>query len=587
MRKIINLPSTITCQIRQSSFSSYGFPAHLKWEHSLTSKDYVKQYGEFRKGRYISKNKRQVSSIECKICSGSFSSVGMATHLRDSHGLMVDEYVNQYGEFRKKYLKLNLLKNTTPQVECKICGETMNDLQLSYHVRLKHGIEKLDYIKTYIFPTPPLCDCGCGESPEILTYFPYRRSYIKHHKKSTLGFKFSDASRQKMVESANRRVERQRKTGFPFVSPSAILKRKETNKTKILDKFEQKYNISILERNKLDDREGYSYRFRCNTCGSESPEQFHHQYFICATCYPSEKSQCELEIKKFLEEHNIHVETNNRSILSSNRELDIFIPSANVAIEYNGLYYHSENAFGKDRKYHLSKTEECESLGIQLIHIFEDEWLMKKEIVMSKLLQKCQKFNQRKIFARNCTIQSITKSESDLFLNQYHLQGKDTSKIRYGLFYDNELIAVMTFGKQNLSRGIYSPQENTYELVRFASRHDVLCVGGASKLFKKFIADYSPKSIISYADRRWSTQNSVYPKLGFTFDHYTQPSYWYIPKGYQVRRHRFNFTKKKVIEMGGDPNLTEWENMKLFGYDRIWDCGHLKYSWTSPSISPS
>jgi len=285
-------------------------------------------------------------------------------------------------------------------------------------------------------------------------------------------------------------------------------------------------------------------------------------------------SNFENDVNDFIS-RNINTEQTYRKI--GNIELDIYIPDKKIAIECNGLYWHSELQ-GKDKSYHLNKTEKCESSGIRLIHIFDDEWNNKKEIIKNKLLHILGMNNIKRIYARECAIKELLLNEKDNFLVENHIQGKDKSNIYIGLYKDGELVSVMTFSNKRISLGNKIKNKSEYELIRFASKYNV--IGGASKLFNYFIKKYNPKSVISYADRRFTViGNNVYEKLGFSFVSYTKPNYFYT-NDYNKRLHRFNFTKSRIItKFNGNPQLTEWENMQTLGYDRIWDCGHLKYEW--------
>jgi hypothetical protein len=256
-------------------------------------------------------------------------------------------------------------------------------------------------------------------------------------------------------------------------------------------------------------------------------------------------------------------------------QLDIFIPSHNLAIEYNGLYWHSEE-FLKNN-YHLNKTIECEKQGIQLIHIFEDEWLHKQNIVKSRLLN-ILGLIKNKIYARKTEIKEISSIQAKNFLDNNHLQGFTNSTIRIGLFYDNELISVMLFNKPRL--GIGSSYDG-YELTRFANKLNTSVIGGASKLLKHFINTYQPKEIISYADRRWS-QGDLYKKLGFIETHINKPNYWYVIN--KNRKHRFGFRKHSLKEKGFDINKTEHEIMLERGIYRIYDCGTITYSLINKNL---
>jgi hypothetical protein len=253
------------------------------------------------------------------------------------------------------------------------------------------------------------------------------------------------------------------------------------------------------------------------------------------------------------------------SIISPN-QLDIYIPSKKLAIEFNGLYWHNE--LHVDKNYHLNKTELCEKLGIQLIHIFEDEWLYKEDIVKSRL-RNILGLTENKIFGRKCIIKEITPKESKEFLNKNHIQGSVNSKIKLGLYYEGELVSLMSF---NHIRN--NSNDNSYDLVRFCNKLNTNIIGGADKLLKYFINNYKPKQIISYADRRWS-QGNLYEKLGFNFIHYSKPNYFYIIG--KNRKHKSNFKYKLLVKQGFDKNKKEHQIMIDRGIYRIYDCGVKKY----------
>jgi hypothetical protein len=264
---------------------------------------------------------------------------------------------------------------------------------------------------------------------------------------------------------------------------------------------------------------------------------------------------------------------NNRHLVKG-FEIDIYIPSYNLAIEYNGMFFHSENN-GKGREYHLYKTTECEKQNIQLIHIFEDEWVYKQNIIKSKILNLLNK-SKIKIYARKCIIKNIDNKTKNTFLNDNHIQGEDKSKIKLGLYYNDELVSIMTFGKLRKITG-NTHECNKYELIRYSSKLNTNVIGGFSKLLKYFIKNFTPLEIISYADRRWST-GKLYEINGFNFIHNTPPNYWYM-KYYKNREHRYKYRKSELYKLLEKylPDLSEWENMKNNKYDRIWDCGSKKY----------
>ena len=269
----------------------------------------------------------------------------------------------------------------------------------------------------------------------------------------------------------------------------------------------------------------------------------------------------------------------NRTILSNLKQsLDIYIPDLKIAFEFDGLYWHNE-LNKPDKNYHLKKTEECLKKGIQLIHIFEDEWLYKQDIVKSRIKNLLGLITD-KIYARKCIIKEITNKESKTFCENNHIQGGINSKYSFGLFFNNELVSVMTFGNKRKNLGSKSITDN-YELLRFCNKLNTNVIGGASKLLKYFIKTYNPQEIISYADRKWSI-GKLYETLNFKFSHKSQPNYFYVFG--DKKKNRFNFRKNILIEKYNCPkNMTEHEFCLSQKWYRIYDCGTLVYVWKQKS----
>jgi len=337
-----------------------------------------------------------------------------------------------------------------------------------------------------------------------------------------------------------------------FLSKYESLNIQSTKDNNIIIKCHECKNDYIIDRNVL------YHRFKI----TDNP---------CTLCTPKNDgvSIQEKELREFIISLNIDFEVNDRKIING-KELDIFIPSNNICIEYNGLYWHSEQYRSND--YHLNKTELCEKIGIQLIHIFEDEWINKKEIVKSRL-KNILGVTDKVIYARKCIINEISVKEKTKFINDNHMQGSVGSKINLGLYYNDELVSVMTFGGLRSSLGSKS-DKNTWELLRFCNKINVSVVGGASRLLKYFLKMYNPKELISYADRRWSMGN-MYEKLGFEFIENTEPN-WFIING-KNREHRVKYQKHKLIEMGFDENKTADQILYENNMYKIYDCGTKKY----------
>jgi len=299
---------------------------------------------------------------------------------------------------------------------------------------------------------------------------------------------------------------------------------------------------------------------------------------LCTKCNPvSEQSSIkEKEIVDFIKtELRINnIIENDRKILNG-KELDLYFPEHNLAIEFNGLYFHSDKFL--DKNYHLNKTEECEKQGIQLLHIFEDEWIYKSEIVKSIIKNKLG-LTDNKIYGRKTIIKQIDDNKLvKEFLENNHIQGFVGSKIKLGLFHKNELVSLMTFGKKRKFMNS-SSKEGEYELLRFCNKLNTTVIGGASKLYNYFIKNYNPKEVISYADKRYSNGN-LYKNLGMKLIGESKPNYFYIKNSGDVfRYHRFGFRKDILIKKGYDSLKTEHQIMIEREYYRIYDCGCLKYS---------
>lgn len=265
----------------------------------------------------------------------------------------------------------------------------------------------------------------------------------------------------------------------------------------------------------------------------------------------------------------------NRTILGNGKEIDIYVPSLGIGIEYNGLRWHSES-MGKDRHYHLEKTELCKEKGIKLIQIFEDEYLNHKDLVLSKIAHIMGKMcNYPKIMARKCEINEISIEKGKVFLDENHIQGYGKSTVALGAYYGPVLVGVMTF--------IKSDKENEWILNRFATDNKMICSGIGGKLFKYFVKKYNPVNVKSFADRRWTLDenNNLYTKIGFKLTEILKPDYKYVDKDNPTERiHKFNLRKKELHrKYNFDMDMTEAQMVKKLGLVKIWDCGLYKYEW--------
>lgn len=253
---------------------------------------------------------------------------------------------------------------------------------------------------------------------------------------------------------------------------------------------------------------------------------------------------------------------NDRSLISP-KEVDIYIPSRKLAIEYCGLYWHGELK-GKPRLYHRNKMRECNKQGVRLITIFEDEWINCPTIIKTKLAHIFGVNDAVKINARQCEIVNVDAATKNKFYDLHHIQGTGPGSITYGLQYGGTIVAVITFIKQG----------NVFILNRYATSVSVR--GGFTKLLAHFQKHNTWSKIISFADLRWS-DGGLYKQAGFVLETTIEPEYAYVVN--QERIHKFNMRRKYLAGKLKyfDPDLSEWENCKVNGVDRIWDCGKCRY----------
>ena len=298
---------------------------------------------------------------------------------------------------------------------------------------------------------------------------------------------------------------------------------------------------------------------------------------ICPICNPINSfSSFEQDFIKILEKLNINNYIQNDRKIINPLELDFYFPEYNIAIELNGVYWHSE--LYKDEMYHKIKSDLCEDKGIQLIQIWEDDFYDNTNLIESILSAKFNKI-QNRIFGRNCTIDNISPLIYRNFLTENHIQGCVNSSIKYGLFYEKELVSVMGFGKLRKPLG-KTDIENKYELHRFCNKKNTIVIGGASKLFKHFEKLNNYTSILSYAKRDYSNGN-LYNQLGFEYKGKTGPGFYWLINN--KRKHRYNYRKDKISNKETN-HLSAVKIMHNKGYIRCYDSGNLRFEKYSKKL---
>jgi hypothetical protein len=346
----------------------------------------------------------------------------------------------------------------------------------------------------------------------------------------------------------------------------------EQNFTHFCDQAQSRWGVTPLIT--ADQYTGVAARpeiaFRCDTCGHEFSKRFDYACPpVCRVCHPVQTtylSKQEQSVADWIRANYAGpVIQSDRSIINP-WQLDIVLPDLKVAIEYCGLYWHSELSSGKHWQYHAEKTRLCEQKGYRLITMFSDEWLQKHDQTCSKL-HSILGVQTQKVHARRCSVEQIDRTTAESFHNLYHIQGSPSRLgVNLALMHNNQPVMMSSWVRKNT---------NQWELVRLSS--SVRVVGGAGRLLANFVKLFQPQIIVSFSDNRWS-QGQMYAQLGFKLQSHVPPMQHYV-QNYQTRFHKLAFAKSKIVQP--DESVTEWQRMQQMGFDRIWDCGKKKWVWTA------
>lgn len=476
----------------------------------------------------------------------------------------------KYSNIIKKDIDESTLKT------CQICDEVFNTTcGVSGHLRTQHKLNFEDYIEKYFYegqrPRCPICN-------EVTRYLRGQYGYSKYCKDHVKEAKSEWAK----LNGYGAKVDAGWKKGFTKETHVGILAQSikvsgknnphftsEDDYYRDVWNAEEKHNFKFLSSYEEFKGHFYPHEAECIACGFKTTTYLNtikYGSVRCPQCHPSSKEQTDL--KNFvisLLDVDVQVIENDRKLIGP-KELDIIIPEYKFAIEYNGLYSHSEKPNIKqpqaNKFYHINKTKACWNIDYNLFHVFSDEWFNKQEIVKSMIRNRLGVVKER-IYARKCEVRTISLSDARQFLEQCHIDGYATSAHKLGLFYQNELVSVLTL------RTARYHSKNTMEIIRFANKLNCVVTGGFSKLFKKAkeIAIREGKTeFMTYADLRFGKGN-VYLKNGFKFVGETVPAYWYTDHRQRLPRQKFMAT----------PEMSEKQmavNSKVY---KVYGCGSNKF----------
>lgn len=286
----------------------------------------------------------------------------------------------------------------------------------------------------------------------------------------------------------------------------------------------------------------------------------------CKQCGLGGTSTAERELSELVKSFEVEVRNHHRQIHPA-FEYDVTVPDKLLAIEYNGIYWHSEkHKPGTD--YHWRKTLAAKEAGWKVLHIWEDDWNDKKEVVVRAVARKLGKSKEERLNARSLEIAQVTAKDAREFLNNNHIQGFTVGSLHLALKKRGEVVAVMTMKKV---------KDGEYRLERYAT--SAIVRGGFSRLFKNAVKILSARKIITFSDNAMSDGN-LYESHGFENDGELAPDYMYVVKN--KREHKFNYRKarfKKDPNLKYEEGLSERELAQLNGLERIWDAGKIRWVW--------
>ena len=414
--------------------------------------------------------------------------------------------------------------------------------------------------------------------------YTFQSSYLMDSVKKTnverYGFEYSSKNEDIKNKSYLTNIERY---GFKSPSMNEDIKNKMKDTTlsrynvvniMYSEEFRKKFNISN-ELNHIGYLGNRNYEFLCDDCGSRYDIDYDNYYkrklrnvSTCTICFPimENSSIKEVELRNYIS--SIY----EGEIISSYRdglEIDIYLPELGLGFEFNGIYWHSDEKL--DKNYHINKLNHFKEKGIRIINVWEDDWNFKKDIVKSQIDNLVLK-SKYKIYARKCEIKIINDSKLvRKFMDDNHIQGYIRSTIKIGLFYNGELLSIMTFDN---SEGRKKMDDSEFNLSRFCSKLGYNVIGAASRLLNYFIKNYKPNRIISFADLDWST-GDLYLKLNFNLIKKLKPDFKYIVDNKRVNKQRF--TKSKLVKLGYDINQTADKIIEKMSISKIYSCGQLKF----------
>lgn len=475
---------------------------------------------------------------------------------------------------------------------CPVCNETIripvtNTKEPEKHAA-KHGmtLEEL-WLKKHD-TKPPQCKCGCGEKTTWVgwwkgystfrlghnanIYSAYdqetaakiaqtRRESLTGKTSWALGLtKENDKRIRKRGEATSRGLQKAIKEG-------RLVRYNRFTDDDIRDILSTNISTELISVHDYKNCLSESIRLRCTRCDNvELVSLAKARQDRCSICDPI-GSNVQVRVARWIESLiGMDVGQNVRGIIGK-RELDIYIPSHQVAVEINGIYWHSEKHRGY--KYHQEKTNACKALGIRLFHVFEDEWYNKREIVESMLSARLNMLT-RKLMARKCEVVQLSPRERREFFNANHIDGDVQASKAWGLRNGSDLVAAVS-----LRRPFHGRNKDAFEVARSCNKLNTSVAGGTSKLISvaaEFARGESKSRLITYVDERFGGDEITYEQTGFQKTSTTPPRFWWTDGNQRFNRFRFRADRSR--------GMTEAQVAEEAGVVKIWGCANRTYELT-------
>jgi hypothetical protein len=453
---------------------------------------------------------------------------------------------------------------------CEICGITAKSKNaLAGHIGAKHRVKFEDYlVRYYMNEQHPKCPV-CNENTRYLRGdYAFKKYCVEHANESrkewseNKGFGnngFDHNWRSGQTKETNESIARQSEKISGINNPSFLSE--QQYKDKIVYLQQNNITLNLPYEQYLSNTQAVSAN--CNLCDRKIIKKFCNLINspLCPSC-SSGKSGEEQELYNFILSLNVAANRNCRDIID--REIDIYIPSKQFAIEYNGLYWHTEDKVGQ--KYHSEKSMACSAKNIKMFHIFSDEWKNKRSIVESMIRHRLN-ISENIIYASKCSVKETESNKvlSDFF-DKTHISGHTNFTKGFYLQKDGEIVCALT-----LRTAFHKKYENMIEIARFSSKLNTSVVGGFSRLLKyaKIWAKQNGYlKIFTYADLRFG-EGRVYEKNGFQFLGKTRLDYWYTDGKSRFNRFQYRAQNGK----------TEKQVAEGAGVSKIYGCGSNTYEY--------